>query len=142
LTAALSTQHVSIRTLFSGTTATVVVSGELDFCNKHALRRALADVLEQRPEQLVLDLTDVTFMDCAAARVLAAGSRVLPGDRQAVIRRPSRAVRRLLDVTGMSAGFWFDYSLPRKTFQSATPAAPAWTAARAAEHRVADRGQL
>lgn len=110
----------------------------------HRTRRTgiAADVLEQRPEQLVVDLTDVTFIDCAAARVLAAANRVLPRDRQAVIRRPSRAVRWLLDVTGMSAGFWFDYSLPRRTFQSATPAAPAGVAERGAGHRAAGRGQL
>ena len=112
MTAALYTQHMVVRTRFSGAAATVVVSGELDVCTEHVLRQALSEVLEQRPERLVLDLTDVTFIDCAAARVLAAAGRALPGARKAVIRRPSRAVRRMLELTGISAGFWIDHSLP------------------------------
>lgn len=132
MTAAPHTQDMAIRTRFSGTTATVVVTGELDISNRHVLQRAVAEVLDQRPEQLVLDLTDVTFIDCASARVLTAASRALPGDQRAVIRRPSRVVRRLLELTGMSAGFRIDYSLPRRTFQSVTPATPAGAAARGA----------
>lgn len=112
MTATLHTQHMVVRVRFSGTTATVVVSGELDVCSEHTLAVALTGVLEQRPEQLVLDLTDVTFIDCAAARVLAAAGRALPGARKAVIRRPSRAVRRVLELTGVFAGFWTDYSQP------------------------------
>lgn len=134
MTAALFTQHMAMRTLFSGAAATVVLSGELDICNRHALQRALTEVLEQRPERLVLDLTEVTFIDCAAARVLAAAGRALPGDQQAIIRRPSLVVRRLLELTGMSAGFRVDYSLPRRTFQSVTPVASAGAAARGAGH--------
>ena len=112
LTAALYTQHMVVRTRFSGAAATVIASGELDVCTGHVLRQALTEVLEQRPERLVLDLTDVTFIDCAAARVLDAAGRALPGGRKAVIRRPSRAVRRVLELTGIAAGFWIDYSLP------------------------------
>lgn len=112
MTATLHAQHMVVRVRFSGTAATVVVSGELDVCTEHALTLALTGVLEQRPERLVLDLTDVTFIDCAAVRVLAAACHAMPGSGRAVLRRPSRTVRRVLELTGMTACFQIECSAP------------------------------
>ena len=112
MTAAPYTPDMAVRTHFSGDAAIIVVSGELDICTEPALRRTLTEVLDQRPERLVFDLADVTFIDCASARVLADAGRALPGSRKAVIRRPSRAVRRVLELTGMSACLWIEYSAP------------------------------
>jgi anti-anti-sigma factor len=86
-------------------TASVAISGELDFCTAAALARMLGAVLAQRPERLALDLAGVTFMDCAAARVLAAASRDLPGTGRAVIGRISRPARRTLHLAGLSSCF-------------------------------------
>lgn len=115
MTAAPSTQHLDVRTRVSGSTATVIASGELDVCTEPALQRVLTEVLDRRPERLVLDLAQVTFIDCASARVLAAASRALPGSREAVISRQSRAVRRVLELTGMSACFRIVHSLPGRS---------------------------
>lgn len=105
-------RQMAVRTGFSGAAVTVIISGELDICTEPTLQRTLTEVLGQRPERLVLDLAQVAFIDCASARLLATASRALPGARKAVIRRPSRAVRRVLDLTGMSTCFWIEYSRP------------------------------
>jgi anti-sigma B factor antagonist len=98
-------EHLTVCTHFSGNAATVIVDGELDVRTAPELRRALTEVLDKGPERLILDLADVTFIDCASARVLAAASRALPGSRKAVIRRSSRPVRRVLALTGITACF-------------------------------------
>ena len=106
-------QHLAVHTRFSEGTAAVIISGELDFCTAPALQHALSEVADRGPERLVLDLAEVTFIDCAAARVLVAASRALPNGRKAVIRRPSRMVDRVLQLTGMSAYFWIERPPPR-----------------------------
>jgi anti-anti-sigma factor len=108
----------------SGGAAMVTLSGELDVCAVPAVEDALRAVLDQGPERLILDLAGVTFIDCAATRTLAAASRALPGSRKAVIRRPGRAVRRILELTGMSRCFWIQYSRPGCDF-ARTPRAHA-----------------
>lgn len=93
---------------FSEVTATVVISGEIDITVAPELQRALREVLDHRPERLVFDLAEAAFIDCASARVLAAASRALPQARKAVICRPSRAVDRILQLSGMSTYFWIE----------------------------------
>ena len=55
----------------------------------------------QRPQRLVFDLTRVTFMDCAAARLIAGTDRWLPDGQRPVLRHPSAEVRRVLELTGL-----------------------------------------
>jgi anti-sigma B factor antagonist len=99
-------QHPAVRTVFTEHQATLVLRGEIDICTAPAVERALGEALSQRPERLVFDLGRVGYIDCASLRALAAASHALPGRRKAVIRRPGRTVRRVLEVTGMSACFW------------------------------------
>jgi anti-anti-sigma factor len=98
-------QHLAVRTVFTEHQATLVISGEVDICTGPAVERALGEALNQRPERLVLDLGRVDYIDCATLRALAAADRALPGRGKAVIRLPSRAVHRVLELTGMSACF-------------------------------------
>lgn len=114
LTTAPGTQHLIVRTVSAAGTATVIVSGELDIFTLPAVRQALAEVLAREPERLVLDLAGITFIDCASARVLAAAAPVLPGLGEAILRRPSRVVLRVLELTGMSACFRIERSLPHR----------------------------
>jgi anti-anti-sigma factor len=98
-------QHLAVRTVFTEHQATLVIRGEVDISAAPAVERALGEALSQRPERLVFDLGRVDYIDCASLRALAAARRVLPGHGKAIIRRPSRAVRRVLELTGMSACF-------------------------------------
>jgi anti-sigma B factor antagonist len=84
-------------------TTTAVITGELDLAAMPLLSRALAQILEDRPQRLILDMSGVDFIGCAAARLIADTGRFLPEGHRPVIRRPSPAVRRVLELTGLAA---------------------------------------
>jgi anti-anti-sigma factor len=84
-------------------TTTVVISGELDFTVTPPLAERLAQVLAGNPQQLVFDLARVGFIDCASARLIAGTGSFLPDGRRPVIRSPSPAARRILELTGLDA---------------------------------------
>ena len=97
------TRHLSVRPHLAAGTATIVISGELDLLSTPSLAEHLEQILAQRPQRLVFDLTRVTFMDCAAARLIAGTERSLPDGQRPVLRRPSAEVRRILELTGLAA---------------------------------------
>jgi anti-anti-sigma factor len=84
-------------------TTTVFISGELDLATMPFVSEQLTLVRRTRPERLVLDLTRTGFLDCGSARLIVAMGRSLPAGRRPVIRRPSPAVRRILELTGLDA---------------------------------------
>jgi anti-anti-sigma factor len=94
-------RHLSVRPHLAAGTATIVISGELDLLSTPSLAEHLEQILAQRPRRLVFDLTRVTFMDCAAARLIAGTDRWLPDGQRPVLRRPSAEVRRVLELTGL-----------------------------------------
>ncbi|MFD7965200.1 STAS domain-containing protein [Streptomyces zaomyceticus] len=81
---------------------TVVVSGEIDSATASALRRTLRLALLAHPAGVTLDLSAVTFCDCAGLRVvLTARHQHLDGGRHALTLGPvSPRVMRLLELTG------------------------------------------
>ena len=79
--------------------AVVSVSGELDVSNAETLESAIAQVCEGRPEELVFDLRELSFMDSAGIAVLLGGARRVPSVR---LRDPTPAVRRVVEVTGLT----------------------------------------
>lgn len=84
--------------------ATLVISGDLDAAAVPVLSARLAQVLVSGPRRLVIDLAQVGFIDCAATRLIISAGGFLAGGGRLVLRRPSPAVRRLLDITGLGAG--------------------------------------
>jgi anti-anti-sigma factor len=80
---------------------TIIVEGDLDVSALPVLARHLARVRERRPRVLVLDLTEVSFLDCATAHAIMEAARALPGRPRPVLLRPSPAVFRLLSLTGL-----------------------------------------
>ena len=89
-------RHLSVRPHLAAGTATIVISGELDLLSTPSLAEHLEKILAQRPQRL-------TFMDCAAARLIAGTDRSLPDGQRPVLRRPSAEVRRILELTGLDA---------------------------------------
>ena len=61
--------------------------------------RAAAPAWRRR---LVIDAAGITFIDCAAARVLVAAVGGRPDWGGPVVRRPSPAVRLVLGLTGLA----------------------------------------
>ena len=86
-------------------TIIVVLSGELDVMTASILRQHLARIVDQEPQHLIFDMARVGFIDCAAVRLIASTGRSLPAGRRPVIRSPTTAVRRILQITGLDAYF-------------------------------------
>lgn len=84
-------------------TVTVVLSGELDITSEGFLISRLASVRREEPRQLVFDTAQVTFIDCASARLLAGTGDWLPPGVKPVIARPAPAVRRVFQASGLDA---------------------------------------
>src|ERR1700722_5378942 len=84
-------------------TTTVVITGELDLTTRSVLTKRLSPILRTSPRRLVLDMAGTGFMDCGSARLIATVARSLPEDSRLIIRRPGRAVRRVLGLTGLDA---------------------------------------
>ncbi|HZU56277.1 MAG TPA: STAS domain-containing protein [Actinocrinis sp.] len=77
-------------------TATLSVCGEIDLATNDRLHAALAPLLADE-RVLLLDLSQITFMDCSGLQVLQTAFQA--HDRFAVVA-PSVAVTRLLELSG------------------------------------------
>jgi len=96
-------RHLSIRPGLVAGTATVVISGELDLLSTPSLAEHLDQILAGRPQRLVFDLSRLSFIDCAAARLIAGTGASLPGDQRPILRRAAAEVRRVFELTGLDA---------------------------------------
>jgi anti-anti-sigma factor len=86
----------------NGRTAVFLLSGEFSSPDAPAVRAAMYDaVTDGEINEVVIDLTDVTFIDSTGVGTLALAHRV--GGAACVVRvvNPNAAVRRVLDVTGV-----------------------------------------
>lgn len=91
-----------LKAQFGAGVAQVHVTGDLDLTTAPALADMLAVALDRQPGWLVVNLRGVSYLDCAAARVIAEAAQALPG-HQLIIRNPAPIVRRLLELTGVAA---------------------------------------
>ena len=89
-------------------TTILVLAGDLDLTTVPALTWDLEQALARPPRRLVLDLARVTFVDVAAARLLAGSPRSLPAAGPPVLRRASPEARRVLALTGLDSLCVFD----------------------------------
>lgn len=79
--------------------AIVTVSGDLDISNADALEATVASTVARRPERLVFDLTRLRFMDSAGIAVLLGAAANVESVH---IRNPTPAVRRVVELTGLT----------------------------------------
>ena len=84
----------------------VTVSGEIDIATGPRLREGLLGAIGRHGARLALDLSCVTFMDCAGLSVLLAAHRHarLEGGWVRVLRA-SRRARKILMLTGLHQEF-------------------------------------
>ena len=81
------------------TTFALVLAGEIDSYTAPEL----ADLLAKHPDVDAVDLRDVTFIDSSGLRVIVeAHQRRLEEERVLVLRSPSPAVQRLLEISGVA----------------------------------------
>ena len=80
------------------------LAGELDLANVPALQEALRRAVERSPKRLVVDLTDVTFVDSTVLGALVEARSGIGGDAFA-LAAPGLEVRRALEVSGLDRHF-------------------------------------
>jgi anti-sigma B factor antagonist len=86
----------------------VKVVGDLDMETAPLLTEILATLAERAPSaRLVVDLSEVEFVDSQGLRALIHASTRVPGEHL-VLRQPSQQVRRLLELTGLEDLFAVD----------------------------------
>ena len=99
------THDFGVRTEAVGDSVRVVaVAGELDISTVSALRDALKKLAEERVSGLVVDLSDVTFVDSVAVGSILQAKRRLDEDGKVAIVIPAKSYAGLIfDVVGADA---------------------------------------
>ncbi len=88
--------QVTITTSWEATTPVLTLSGELDMSNVETFKSAVASL---SADKVVLDMSALRFMDSAGiAALLQTRERI----GAVVLRAPSPAVRRVIEVTGLT----------------------------------------
>jgi anti-anti-sigma factor len=81
---------------------TITLSGEIDVASAGDVEQELARVEATTASAIVLDLSEVTFMDSTAVRLLlTADARSRQDGRRLALRRPSASVLRVLRLVGI-----------------------------------------
>lgn len=83
----------------SGGALVMTVVGEVDLDNSHRLRDAFADADPGLP--LILDLSEVSFMDSIGLSTLAQANRDISARGGAFVLIPSGALTQLITVSGL-----------------------------------------
>jgi anti-anti-sigma factor len=86
---------------WEGRRAILTVAGELDWATASVLTERLDEVVAGKPEQVTLDLANLTFMDCSGVSPIVRARRVLPASCPIVLRSPIPSVRRFLAAGGI-----------------------------------------
>jgi anti-anti-sigma factor len=76
--------------------------GELDIAATTRFEAALAELEQDSPERLLLDLRGLTFLDSTGLRaLLVADTRAREAGRRLTILQGPEAVRRVFEITGL-----------------------------------------
>ena len=88
-----------------GDACVVKLGGELDLYNAQQVRQALTDACAASPARVVVDLSEVEFIDSTALGVLIE-SRSRLGNRGAfLLAAPGLETRRALEISGLDRHF-------------------------------------
>lgn len=89
----------------NGSSVIVSLAGELDLYNAHALRETLLKCCDEAPERLVVDLSEVKFIDSTALGVLIEARTRMPNRRGFLLAAPGLETRRALEISGLDRHF-------------------------------------
>jgi anti-anti-sigma factor len=100
---------LAISTSSGPDTTVLTLSGELDIASAPALRRALDDFEASAASRLVIDLTQVTFMDSTGLRaLLLARQRADAADQELALCPGPYQVQRVFELSGTLQRFAFE----------------------------------
>jgi anti-anti-sigma factor len=83
----------------------VRLAGELDLYNAHVVRDALLEAAGRSPERLIVDLSEVLFVDSTVLGVLIEARSRLANRRGFLLVAPGVETRRALEISGLDKHF-------------------------------------
>jgi anti-anti-sigma factor len=83
----------------------VRLAGELDLYNAAMVRRALLESIDPAPQRVVVDLSEVDFMDSTALAALIEARARLPRREAFLLAAPGGEAARALSVSGLDRHF-------------------------------------
>ena len=82
----------------------ITVSGHVDASNAHSLRTAVASAAKGHPHRIVFDMSRLQFIDSTGLAVLLNIASTV----DVVLRNPSPAVRRVVELSGLTTILSFE----------------------------------
>ena len=95
-----------------GEACVVRLGGELDLYNAEQVRAALARACSSSPARVVVDLSEVEFLDSTALGVLIEARTMLANRRAFVLAAPGLETRRALQISGLDRHFSVHETVP------------------------------
>ena len=83
----------------------VKLRGELDLYNSHLVREALFAAAAESPERLVVDMSDVRFVDSTALGVLIESRTKLANRDAFLLAACGMETKRALEISGLDRHF-------------------------------------
>ena len=103
--------QLAVITEHHGQRSVLRLRGELDASNRDRLHSAISSALENHPPVLVMDLSGLSFTDCAGLSVLVwAHKRQAGCGHRLVITGAKPIIQRLLHLTGLDT--YLQLSIP------------------------------
>jgi anti-anti-sigma factor len=105
--------YLTITIRHCGRRSVLRLQGELDASTEERLRFAIGSALNRSPELLVVDLSELGFMDCSGLSVLVwAHQRLAVQGRQLLLTGAQPVVQRLIRLTGLDTYLHFSARSP------------------------------
>lgn len=102
----MSTDFSSTRSMVSPGVGLVEVSGEVDIYTAPKFKEDMLALIEEGATELIIDLSQVTFIDSTALGVLIGGiKRMYAVDGRMALVVSTRPVRKILTITGLDRVF-------------------------------------
>lgn len=89
----------------NGDIAEMTLKGELDAHSSPMLDPLFIDLVTAGARSLVIDMSQVDFVDSSGLRTLIRARQQFGGDRPIAIRAPQPTTARLLEITGLTDQF-------------------------------------
>jgi anti-sigma B factor antagonist len=84
----------------------IALTGEIDLYTAPEFKQQLIDVIAQGAKQVVVDLTETTFIDSTTLGVLVGGvKRLRPNEGQLSIVCSDRNITKIFEITGLNRVF-------------------------------------
>jgi anti-sigma B factor antagonist len=91
-----------------GETTTLALAGELDLAGVDAARERLAEALAAEPKRVIIDLSELTFIDSTGISLLLSAVKQDDAGRLSFVACKASAVRRVFAITGVAELFGGD----------------------------------